>query len=215
MRSRIYLTNEDKETIAEMVTLAGEGDVFRNPIQGNHLKVKDVEQKDHIIYDNFNYFLSDRIAENKEGNIDENCYPYTFDVFARAEPIDIDFKGFGFENAFSSIFGGQQEFGVHSMKDHFLSTKSIPIYIEKGSSATEVSDNAEQILGAWKEAKASANEKYHQFLEKGYEPKTQILTETDIINMGNLHAFITIQRAGVTRKDHIIISAESDYISAE
>lgn len=215
MRSRIYLTNEDKETISEMVTLAGEGDVFKNPIQGNYLKVNDVEQKDHIIYENFNYFLSDRIAENKEGKIDENCYPYTFDVFARAEPIDIDFKGFSFQNTFSSIFGEQDDFRVHSLKDHFKSTVNIPLYVEKGSSATELSDNSEQILHAWKEAKASANEKYNQFLKEGYQSKTQILTETDLGNMGNLHAFITIQRAGVTKKDHIIISSESDYISGD
>ena len=213
MRSRIYLTNIDKETVDEMVTMAGEGDVFKNPIQGNHLKINEVEQPDFIIYENFNAFLSERIYDNKQGDVDSSCYPYTYDVFAKAEPIDIDFKNFNFEKTFTSIFNKEDDFSVPSLKNHFLSTKGIPKFKQTGSSSAELNDNSEQIINAWKEAKKSSKDKYNEFLEKGFQPKTSLITDTDIMEMGNLHAFITVQRCGVTRKDHIIISAEEDYIS--
>ena len=212
MRSRIYLTNDDKETIEEMVTLAGEGDVFRNPHQGTFLKKDGAEQKDYVIYDNFNHFISTCIAENKEGKGKTATYPYTYDLFAKAEPVDIDYENFSFDEPFSGVFNTKDNFNVASMKDHFYSTKSIPDYVEKGSSQNEVSDNLQEILQAVKQAKADSNDKYHSFLEKGYESKVKYLTETDIQNMGNLHAFISVQRCGVTKKDHIIISQADDYI---
>lgn len=211
MRSRIYLTNIDKETVEEMVKMAGEGDVFKNPIQGKKLKINDVEQEDLIIYENFNSFLSHKIYDNKQGAVSD-IYPYTYDVFAKAEPIDIDFKNFNFENAFSGIFTKQEDFSVPSLKNHFLAVKNIPKFKQTGSSSAELNDNSEQIINAWRDAKKGATDKYNDFLDKGFQPKTNLLTESDIMEMGNLHAFITIQRCGVTIKDHIIISAEEDYI---
>jgi hypothetical protein len=211
MSSRIYLTNKDKDTVDDMVFLAGECDVFRNPIQGQKLKNNDVVQEGYSIYKNFNSYLSNCIEQNKAGQSGADGYPYKFDAFARAEPIDIEFKNFSFKNAFSSIFTSDSEFKVNSLKDHFVSTKHITDYVERGSAATELTNNADQIKQEYKTASSSAKQMHSDFLEKGYEPRSKILSESDIAGMGNIHAFVSIVRAGMTKKDHIIISSDGFY----
>lgn len=212
-RTRIYLTNEDKETLLEMESLAGEADVFINPNKNRNLLNMGHEEENYTIYNNFNALISEAVYENNHNEVKSEAYPYEIDIFAEAEPIDIKFSDFSFDRPFSSIFDIRKDFSIPSLKNHFLSIDDISEYEERGSSLTEISSNEEQIRQAWRHAKQSASDKYDAYLEKGYQNDVKILPVSDITALGNLHGVIFVQRAGVTRKDHIILAPVGDYIA--
>lgn len=223
MRSQIYLVSEDSATREYVSKLAGNADIFQNPYQGQKLK-DNGKETDFVIYDNFNAFVSNWVEINKNRKntgIDgskyakETPYPYDYDVFAAGEPLEADMSKQDFSGVFSGIFDKKAEFYIPSMKRHFLDESGIPQFKRTGSDSQGTNDNAEAIQSAWKQAKQTMEDKYQSFLREGYQKDTPLLSDSDYTEQGNIHAFVNIQRAGMTIKDHVIISQSGDYMAAD
>lgn len=213
MRSHIYLSTEDQTTREYVVKLAGTADIFESPLLNQKLKDNGTET-DNIIYDNFNAYISDCVetnkyrAENNQQLLKE--YPYTENIFSKAESIEVTDR-MDFSKIFSSIWNKEETFEIPSMKRHFLDEKSIKEAKEEGSDATGKRNNSEQIHDAWSRAQDEMENKYQSYLSNGFKKDAQILTDSEFTGQGNIHAYVTIQRAGMLVKEHVIIAPEFYY----
>lgn len=206
-RSRIYLPLEDEATLEEIEQLAGETYSFINANKNVQLKNFDFVEDGYTIYNNLNSMISDSVYNNRKSNLKDDRYPYDFDVFSKAESIDIDFSKFDFNKPFSSIFYLENDFNIPTLKNHFLSIKNIGEYEQKGSGVTEIHDNKERIEHAYLSAKKEADNNYEKFLQEGYRDNIKIVPKSSVVSMGNSHAIVFIQRAGVTRLEHVILGS--------
>lgn len=214
MRTQIYLVTEDAGTREYVSKLAGNTDQFQNINSGNPL-LDNRKDTGFMIYDNFNYLISKSIQENKELEADgydykkNSIFPYTYDVFSTAEPIEIATQDITFDKVFSNLFETKYEFYIPSMKRHFLDETGIPEYKRTGSDIQGKQSNAEPIQNAWKQSRQSMEDKYQSFLNDGYKKDVPLLSDSDYTLGGNVHAFITKQRAGMTIKDYVIVAEDS------
>lgn len=212
MRSQIYLATEDKATRDIVVGLAGTAEIFKNPFQNQILK-NDLQETGYVIYDSFNAYISEVVEKNKNSpQQPDTKYPYSYDIFSKGEPIDYRFEKTMFQSVFSNIFEEKTDFGIPSMKGHFLDTGKVLDYRRTGSDSQGTNDNKDNLQQAWSEAREKMNTNYTQFLTQNYQKDTPLLSDNDFKDQGNIHTFVIVQRAGMTIKDHVIVAQEEDYL---
>jgi hypothetical protein len=217
MRSQIFLVTEDHATREYVTKIAGTGNIFHSALTGKPL-LDGGKETGLELYDNLNYYIAKQIDANRSlvsKGVEipkDSLYPYTFDVFAEGEPLDIELSVADFKGVFTNMFGSSFEFSIPSFKRHFLDLKGIPEHKMKGSAAQGEDSNEAEILNAWKQAHQSMEDKYNGYLDKGYVPNSPYLSDDEYTSQGNVHAFVTIQRAGMSVKEHVLIAPVDDYI---
>lgn len=217
MRSQIFLVTEDHATREYVTKIAGTGNIFHSALTDKPLLDGGIDTGLKL-YDNLNYYIAKQVDANRSlvaNGIEipkTSLYPYISDIFADAEELDIELSIADFKGVFSNMFGKGYDFGIPTFKRHFLDLKGIPQHKMKGSAGQGEDSNEAEILNAWKQAHQSMEDKYNAYLDKGYVPNSPYLSDDEYTSQGNVHAFVTIQRAGMTIKEHVLIAPVDDYI---
>jgi hypothetical protein len=210
MRSQYYLATEDKSTGEMVEGLAGKADLFDNPFKGVELKSSGISTGVQG-YNNFNAFVSRAIVENKEKPGFNKSYTYDHDIFTVAEPLEVGANDMDFDNIVSSIFTGKPKLELLSMKNHFLDESKIPAYRRTGSASQGYQDNKDAIQSAWAEARDKINTSHQQFLTQNIKKDVPVYSASEFVSQGNIHAFVIVQRAGMTIKDQVIVAPRTYY----
>ncbi|MGF6273398.1 hypothetical protein ABIB38_001772 [Massilia sp. UYP11] len=210
MRSQYYLATEDKSTGEMVEGLSGKADLFDNPFKGIELKASG-KLTGVKGYNNFNAFVSRAVSENRQNAEFNKSYKYDHDIFTVAEPLEVSANDIEFDGIVSSIFNGMPKLELASMKNHFLDESKIPAYRRTGSASQGYQDNKDAIQSAWAESRDKMNTSHQQFLTQNIKKDVSVYSATEFVAQGNIHAFVIVQRAGVTIKDQVIVAPESYY----
>jgi len=212
MRNQYYLGSEDESTGKMVETLAGKADVFDNPFKG--IELKSAGKPTGVFgYNNFNALVSRAVNENMRKAGFNKAYQYDHDVFTVAEPIELPVNAIGFNKIVSSIFNTKPKLELASMKEHFLDESKIPAYRRTGSASQGYQDNKDAIQSAWSESRDKMNSSYQSFLTQNVKKDVPIYSASEYVAQGNIHAFVIVQRAGMTIKDQVIVAPEHYYIN--
>lgn len=212
MRNQYYLGSEDKSTGEMVESLAGKTDLFDNPFKGIELK-NNGKATGTVGYNNFNAYVSRAVGENKQRSGFNKNYKYDFDLFSTAEPLEMSVEDVKFDDIVSSIFNGKSKAELVSMKNHFLDESKIPGYRRTGSASQGYQDNKDAIQSAWAEARDKMNTSHQQFLTQNIKKDVPVYSASEFVSQGNIHAFVIVQRAGMTIKDQVIVAPDSYYIN--
>lgn len=212
MRNQYYLGSEDESTGKMVETLAGKADVFDNPFKG--IELKSAGKSTGVFgYNSFNALVSRAANENKRKAGFNKKYKYDHDVFAVAEPVELPVTAVSFDKVVSSIFKAKPKLQLVSMKEHFLDESKIPAYRRTGSASQGYQDNKDAIQSAWSESRDKMNSAYQNFLTQNVKKDVPVYSATEYVAQGNIHAFVIVQRAGMTIKDQVIVGPEHYFMN--
>jgi len=210
MRSQYFLSSEDKSTSEMVEGLAGKADLFDNPFKGIELKANG-KPTGAQGYNNFNAFVSRAVSENRQQPEFNKSYKYDYDIFTVAEPLEVSANDIEFDGIVSSIFNGKPKLELVSMKNHILDESKIPVYRRTGSASQGYQDNKDAIQSAWAESREKMNTSHQQFLTQNIKKDVPVYSASEFVSQGNIHAFVIVQRAGVTIKDQVIVAPRAYY----
>lgn len=219
MRSSVFLSTGDQSTRDLIVKLGGSADIFHHE-KHNEVLLQNGVATSYVIYSGLNYYISEQVQINKElvsggGKIQANSpYPYCYDVFSVAEPIEIENKN-DFKGLYTRLFEIKQNgFDIPSFKLHFLNQKAVKQYSKSGSDDEGIKENSDDVLSSLDSAEKSMKDKYDNYIKNGFEKNVPLMSDKEFVNMGSLHAFVSLKVAGMTIQDHVIV-ANQDYYKAK
>jgi len=57
------------------------------------------------------------------------------------------------------------------------------------------------------------NTSHQQFLTQNIKKDVPVYSASEFVSQGNIHAFVIVQRAGMTIKDQVIVAPDSYFIN--
>lgn len=205
MRTRIFLETDSLDMWKKVEELGGKIEVFKHTCLGKELE-NDTVKTGYKIYQTYNSFVAECVDMNRRRLLDGSplleAYPYTRDVLAEIQPLEID-NSINLNRPFSMIFDEAPDFEMLSFKNHFLDTKGIAKLVSTGSLATGMQSNEDKIQDQWKSAVETAKKEYESTLNS--VQTAPLIAQKNYGDQSGVQAFIRVKRAGRSVTDHVIV----------
>ncbi|SAL47118.1 TraM recognition site of TraD and TraG [Caballeronia peredens] len=221
MRTQIFLPTEDKPTLEYIEKMSGEVDIFSNPLAGKQLEIAN-KKTDAINYNYLNAAISASVELNKGSLLTAeerakyesfaSSYPYTYDIFAEPDVIDVDMSNIMPRDPFSYAFSDDVDLAVFNFKDHFLNQGDIAHYQTEGSLNSGRKDNLDEIRSKLNASTNTRDENYKKFLADNTQKGAKAMTAVEYTKMGDTQAFVIMKRANMTIIDQAVVGQASDYV---
>ncbi len=210
LRTIMYLSNEDAEsTHAYINANMVKGDVFTGKMDGK-LKQNGKETINDL-YNHYNAYISSMIEKNidhlQKGLAPCKEYPYTYDVWAKLEPIEVDLDKLEVRHPFSSVLDEDADFlPVPTFKDHWYEGNPIPLYTTSGSIQQGIQNNLKDITNALQQQADKVDNMFKDYKDqKNVDKDKPYFTSNEYGVQGNVKAYFMGKKAGVTFHDQIYL----------
>lgn len=209
-RTQIYLPTGDGSSAQVVAKMAGNSDSFINTIARDSI---DHDGEGYTLYANYNSYVSHcaHINSGKNGVIVKE-YPYTYDIFAKGEAIDVACDNRNFNKMVTNLFNGVNDISIPSLKSYFYNDEKIEFYVKTGNKSDGNQDNLNSIKSAFADAKKTRETEYSQYITSNVKKDESLYSESEYLSQPDGFGFTFGHHAGKPFAEKIIVAPKHYYI---